>query len=383
MDNYLLLGHRILRDGRRRGDRTGTGTRSIRSATLIWDLREGFPLMTTKSVNLQSVFHELAWILKGETNIQYLVDNNCGFIWRPWSVTEDVIEETPLTNPDRLFWLRVNNPVAHAKWLELKLFARPVAEGEAYLDQLDVPRTRTVVKVKAGETNAPYGPNWRRWKGRNGEVIDQIEYMLNLLRTNPESRRILLSAWDPANLPDESVSPQENIKQGNPCLTPCHHLVEFYTDKLTTDERVLWLTTNNPFIWDKWVKAVKLNEDAQLDQFLDEHGVPERFLDLKFTMRSSDVCLGLPYNIASYGMLLLMFAKTLNMIPRELEYNGTNVHMYENHIEKFAQQFSRSPRPLPTLTLTTKHDRVEDYEWGDFELHGYEPHEFIKYEVSV
>lgn len=383
MDNYLLLGHRILRDGRRRGDRTGTGTRSIRSATLIWDLREGFPLMTTKSVNLKSVFHELAWILKGETNIQYLVDNNCGFIWRPWSVTEDVVEETPLSNPDRLFWLRVNNPVAHAKWLESKIFAQPVAVGEAYLDQHEVPRVRTVVKVKAGETNAPYGPNWRRWKGRNGEVIDQIEYMLNLLRTNPESRRILLSAWDPANLPDESVSPQENVKQGKSCLTPCHHLVEFYTDKLTMDERVLWLTTNNPFIWDKWVKTFKANEDEKLDQFLDAHDIPKYFLDLKFAMRSSDVCLGLPYNIASYGMLLLMFAKTLNMIPRELEYNGTNVHIYENHIEKFEQQFTRSPRPLPTLALNTKHDRVEDYEWENFELHGYEPHEFIKYEVSV
>lgn len=383
MDNYLLLGHQIMREGRKRGDRTGTGTRSIRSAKLIFDMRKGFPLVTTKKVNLEYVFRELKWILLGRSDVQYLEEHGCGFIWRDWSLSEPVMEEIRYADWQRLEVLERDYPEAYAVWVEEGYAKRPIAEGHAFMDKHGVPTHWERVKIPAGETNAPYGPAWRKWKGRDGKEIDQIQYLLDTLRTNPSSRRILLSAWDPANLPDESISPQENIKQGRPCLTPCHWAIEMYTDELTLDERVNWLVERNPFAWDKWVDNDEANAEGALEVYLDMHGVPKHFLDLKWHQRSVDTMIGLPYNIASYGLLLLMFARTLNMVPRELELDGTNVHMYSNHVEGFVQQFSRTPRELPTVELINKHDRLEDYEWGDIALSNYNPHPFIKYDVSV
>lgn len=383
MDNYLLLGHQIMREGRKRGDRTGTGTKSIRSAKLIFDMRKGFPLVTTKKVNLEYVFRELKWILLGRSDVQYLEEHGCGFIWRGWSLSEPVVEMVRYADWQRLEVLERNYPEAYAVWVEEGYAKRPVVEGHAFMDKHDVPTHWERVKIPAGETNAPYGPAWRKWKGRDGKEIDQIQYLLDTLRTNPSSRRILLSAWDPANLPDESISPQANIANGKPCLTPCHWAIEMYTDELTPDERVNWLVERNPFAWDKWVDAGNLRQDEKLDAFLDGHGVPKHFLDLKWHQRSIDFCVGLPFNIASYGMLLMMFARTLNMVPRELELDGTNVHMYSDHIEGFVQQFSRTPRELPTVEILNKRDHLEDYEWEDIILSGYQPHAFIKYDVSV
>lgn len=384
MNNYLLLCDRIMRFGRKRGDRTGTGTRSIRSANLVWDLREGFPLVTTKKVNLQSVFHELAWILSGDTNVEYLRKNNCAFIWEPWSLSEPVTKRKTLSNPDRLDWLRKNRPDLYAVWNEERLYQAATSKGVAFLDQHEVPTAIDYVTIPAGETNAPYGPAWRRWKGRDGETIDQIQYLLDTLRTNPESRRILLSAWDPANLPDESISPQENVKQGKPCLTPCHWAIELYTDAMTPAERISWLVERNPLLWDKWVKNDEADPDGELlAKFLDTHEVPKHFLDLKWHQRSVDAAIGLPFNIASYALLLTMFAKTLGMEARELEFDGTNVHIYENHLPGIVQQFSRTPRQLPSLTLLNKRERLEDYVWEDVALTHYDPHPFIKFEVSV
>jgi len=383
MDNYLLLGHRLLKEGRRRGDRTGTGTRSVRSANLVFDMQKGFPLVTTKKVNLEYVFHELKWILLGLSDVQFLEERGCGFIWRDWSLSEPVIEEVLYANWQRLELLQKEFPDAYAIWKAEGWDKKPLAEGHGFMTAQGVPTHWQRVKIPAGETNAPYGPRWRNWKGRDGKTYDQIAYVLDLLRTNPESRRILISTWDPADMPDESISPQANIQQGKPCLTPCHHLVEFYTDLMTVEERVSWLAERNPLLWDKWVNNDEVDAEGALLAFLDKHSVPERYLDLKFTMRSSDVAIGLPYNIASYGMLLMMFATTLNMVPRELEYSGTNVHLYENHIAGFTQQFSRAPRTLPQLEVVNKRERLEDYEWEDFCLTGYQPHPFIKYDVSV
>jgi thymidylate synthase len=383
MDSYLLLGHQILKQGRQRGDRTGTGTKSIRSAKLVFDMQAGFPLMTTKKVNLESVFTELSWILQGRSDMQYLEERGCGFIWRNWSLSEPVMEEIRYTDWQRLDLLKKEYPALYEQFVAAGLDKRPTLEGHAFMTEHGVPTHYERVKIPAGETNAPYGPAWRKWKGRDGKEIDQIKYLLDTLRTNPFSRRILLSAWDPANLPDESISPQENIKNGKPCLTPCHWAIEMYTDEMTVDERINWLVARNPFAWDKWVDAGNLKKDEKLDQFLDERGVPKHFLDLKWHQRSCDWAIGIPYNIASYGMLLMMFATTLNMVPRELELDGTNVHLYSNHTERFIEQFSRSPRALPQLVVVNKRDKLEDYVWEDFVLAGYNPHPFIKYDVSI
>ncbi|QXO10017.1 hypothetical protein pEaSNUABM37_00056 [Erwinia phage pEa_SNUABM_37] len=383
MDSYLVLGHHILRDGRRRGDRTGTGTKSIRSAKLVFDMQKGFPLPTTKVVHLEKVFRELKWILMGESNMAYLEEHGCGFIWRNWSLSEPVTQMVRYADWRRLKVLKDDYPEAYAIWQSEGYEKRSIKEGHAFMDKYEVPTHWEKVLIPAGETNAPYGPAWRKWQGRNGEEIDQIQYLLDTLRTNPFSRRILLSAWDPANLPDETISPQENIKNGKPCLTPCHWAIEMYTDEMTVDERINWLVERNPMAWDKWVDAGNLKQDELLDKFLDDRGVPKHFLDLKWHQRSVDFCVGLPYNIASYGMLLMMFATTLNMVPRELELDGTNVHIYNNHVEGFAQQFSRAPRELPRLEVVNKRERLEDYEWEDFVLSGYNPHPFIKYDVSI
>jgi len=382
MDNkYLTLGHHILREGRSRGDRTGTGTKSIRSAKLVFDMREGFPLPTTKKVNLESVFHELKWILLGRTDVQFLEERKCGFIWRAWSITEPVLRVKRLSGYEQVRWLRENNPEAYALWVDGKYEQQAEEAGKAFMRQHNVPTEIDIVDMPAGETNAPYGPRMRAWKARDGSTVDQVEYTLDLLRHNPESRRIMISLWDPADMPDESISPQDNVRNGKPCLTPCHWAIEFYTDELTHVERVQWLVDNNPHIWDKWVK--ENGDEHQLDAFLEQHNVPTRYLDLKWHQRSVDFCVGLPYNIASYGLMLLMYAKTLNMIPRELEFDGTNVHVYKNHTEGLVQQFSRTPRELPIVEIVNKHDRLEDYEWEDIAVAAYDPHPFIKFDVAV
>lgn len=383
MDSYLLLGHQILKQGRQRGDRTGTGTKSIRSAKLVFNMQDGFPLLTTKKVNLEYVFRELSWILQGRSDMAYLEEHNCGFIWRNWSLSEPVMEEIRYADWQRLELLKTEHPALYEQFVAAGLDKRPTSEGHAFMTEHGIPTHYERVKIPAGETNAPYGPAWRKWKGRDGKEIDQIKYLLDTLRTNPSSRRILLSAWDPANLPDESISPQANIANGKPCLTPCHWAIEMYTDEMTVDERINWLVERNPMAWDKWVDNDEVNAEGALEKFLDDRGVPKHFLDLKWHQRSIDFCVGLPFNIASYGMLLMMFATTLNMVPRELELDGTNVHIYLDHIAGFTQQFSRSPRPLPQLEIINKRDRLEDYEWGDFVLSGYDPHPFIKYDVSI
>lgn len=291
MDSYLLLGHQILKQGRQRGDRTGTGTKSIRSAKLVFNMQDGFPLLTTKKVHLDKVFTELKWILLGRSDMQFLEERGCGFIWRNWSLSEPVMEELRYADWQRHRLMRTDYPDVFKQWKAEGWEKKPASEGHGFMTAQGIPTHYERVKVPAGETNAPYGPAWRKWKGRDGKTIDQIQYLLDTLRTNPLSRRILLSAWDPANLPDESISPQANIANGKPCLTPCHWAIEMYTDELTVEERISWLVERNPMAWDKWVDAGNLRQDELLDKFLDDRGVPKHFLDLKWHQRKLDCAL--------------------------------------------------------------------------------------------
>jgi len=383
MRQYLDGVRYIFENGSQRGDRTGVGTLSVFSMKQTYDLRQGFPLVTSKKVRFDFIVHELISFLAGNPDMPGIS------IWDDWRVKEEISREIPMDNHERL-----------TAWCELSDLKRPVAEaqlngmgsakaGHAFLDQQGVPRTKKVVLVPEGALNAPYGPAWRAWKGRNGEVHDQIGYLLNMLKTNPTSRRMVLSAWDPANMPDESISPQDNVIGGKPCLTPCHWAFELYTDEIPVEDRIDWIEANAPSAWEdyndrshrgQWLGDT---DDKRLIEFMDDANVPKYYLDLKYHQRSCDYMVGVPYNIASYAVLQHMFAGAANMIPRMLEADMTNVHIYNFHKEKAIMQASRTPRELPTLTVLNPHDKLEDYKLEDFKLEGYDPHPFIKYERAV
>jgi thymidylate synthase len=277
MRQYLDLLRTIRETGLAKGDRTGTGTLSIFGHQMRFDLREGFPLVTTKKLHIRSIVHELLWFLQGDTNIGYLRDNGVR-IWDEWATEE-------------------------------------------------------------GELGPVYGRQWRRWPAADGRTVDQIAEAVELLRSNPNSRRIIVAAWNPAELPDEAVSPQENVRTGRMALAPCHCLFQF------------------------WVGDGRLS--CQLYQ------------------RSCDVFLGVPFNIASYALLTHMMAQQADLEVGDFVWTGGDVHLYSNHLEQADLQLTREPRPLPRLVIKRRPPSIFDYRYDDFEIRGYEAEPHIKAAVSV
>jgi len=277
MQQYLDLMNRVIESGVRKGDRTGTGTLSIFGHQMRFDLAEGFPLVTTKKLHLRSILHELLWFLKGDTNIAYLKENGVS-IWDEWA------------------------------------------------DQ-------------GGDLGPLYGYQWRSWPTPDGRHIDQISEVIDTLRNNPNSRRILVSAWNVADLPDESLSPQENVKQGRMALAACHSFFQFY--------------------------------------------VAEGRLSCQLYQRSADIFLGVPFNIASYALLTLMMAQVTNLQPGEFIHTFGDAHLYLNHLEQAREQLSRDPFPLPIMKINPAVESLFDFKYEDFELVGYESHPHIKAPVAV
>ncbi len=276
MQQYLALLDKILQHGVKKGDRTGSGTLSIFGHQMRFDLQQGFPLVTTKKVHVKSIIHELLWFLNGDTNIAYLQRHGVS-IWNEWADDE-------------------------------------------------------------GNLGPVYGQQWRSWPSANGETIDQIAVVLEQLKNNPDSRRMIVSAWNVADLPDESISPQQNVAQGKMALAACHTLFQFY--------------------------------------------VADGKLSCQLYQRSCDTFLGLPFNIASYAFLTHMLAQQANLAVGEFVWTGGDVHLYLNHLEQAQQQLSRKPFPLPTLQLN-RADSVFDYRYDDFRLSGYQSHPPIKAPISV
>lgn len=264
MQAYHDLLRHILHNGVRKDDRTGTGTLSVFGYQMRFDLQEGFPLVTTKKVHLKSVIHELLWFLRGDTNIRYLHENGVT-IWDEWA------------DPD-------------------------------------------------GELGPVYGKQWRSWQGADGRTIDQIAEAVHLLRTNPDSRRIVVSAWNVADLPQMA-------------LAPCHCLFQFY--------------------------------------------VAQGRLSCQLYQRSADVFLGVPFNIASYALLTLMMAQVCDLEPGEFIHTFGDVHIYLNHLEQVQLQLSRTPRPLPTMRLNPAVRDLFAFRYEDFELLHYNPWPAIKAPVAV
>lgn len=264
MQQYLDLLQHILNNGVQKNDRTGTGTISSFGYQMRFNLKDGFPLVTTKKLHVKSIIHELLWFLRGETNIAYLKENGVR-IWDEW------------------------------------------ADGN-------------------GELGPVYGKQWRSWEGANGKTVDQVSELIGQIKNNPDSRRLIISAWNVADLPEMA-------------LMPCHTLFQFY--------------------------------------------VAEGKLSCQLYQRSADVFLGVPFNIASYSLLTMMIAQVCNLEPGEFIHTFGDVHIYNNHLEQVHLQLSRKPLPLPTMKLNAEVKNIFDFKYEDFSLENYQFHPPIKAPVAV
>ncbi len=279
MKQYLELMRDVVDNGITRGDRTGTGTRSVFGRQMRFDLNEGFPLVTTKTVHLKSVIVELLWFLQGRTDVNWLKERGCS-IWNEWA-------------------------------------------------------------TESGDLGPVYGKQWRSWACPDGSTIDQISEVIEQIKTRPNSRRLIVSAWNPADLPDESNSPQENVAQGRMALAACHTLFQFY--------------------------------------------VAEGKLSCQLYQRSADFFLGVPFNIASYALLTHMIAQQCDLGVGDFVHTFGDCHLYNNHItdEIVYEQLRRQPRALPKLVIKRKPASIFDYELDDFVFEGYEPHPRIVAPIAI
>jgi thymidylate synthase len=344
-EEYRQLLMDILIHGVKKEDRTGTGTQSVFGRQIRHSMSEGFPLLTTKKMAWKSIVTELLWFLRGDTNIKFLLDYDC-HIW-----TGDAYKRYV---------------EAHKKEWSDKM--TPEQLEKSYPDIKEFENLIKTVPEFAktwGELGPIYGKQWRSWKRYRKvedtehketlhiiDYVDQITNLINELKTNPDSRRLMVNAWNVGEL-DQMVLP------------PCHYGFQVYTRELSKFERS---------------RHMGLPEGEHfLDDVLDKHNIPKRAISLMWNQRSVDTFLGLPFNIASYGLLLMMIADEVNMIPDELIGNLGDVHLYSDHIEQAKEQISRKPFDLPTVHVR---DGIESFMPGDIILENYQPHPAIKAPLS-
>lgn len=339
MKQYLALMQDILDNGVVKKDRTGVGTLSVFGRQLRFDLKEGFPLVTTKKVHLKSIIHELLWFLNGDTNVKYLQENGVR-IWNEWANAEG--ELGPVYGKQWREWRDCKVVECHDVGRTQQLMQR----GYKYIGNIKEDGTTYLVYEK------PH---------------DQISKVIQQLREDPDSRRIIVSAWNVSDLDDMA-------------LNPCHNYFQFYTTEMTVLERLNWFEENEP---EKFASIPLSNDEKVLHETLDREGIPRRKLSCFYMMRSNDVALGKPFNIASYALLTHMVAQQVNMVPDELVYSGVDVHLYLNHLEQIKLQLTREPYPLPKLVIKRKPDSIFDYKYEDFEVVGYQSHPHIAMPVAV
>jgi len=338
---YQSLLQDILDNGVEKKDRTNTGTISVFGRQIRHKMSEGFPLLTTKKMAWKTMVTELIWFLRGDTNIKYLVDNNCN-IWNGDAFKNYINKTNEYKGnwPDTI---------------------------EEFINKI---KTDDEFAKKWGELGPIYGKQWRLWN-TNSVSIDQIQDLIGELKTNPDSRRLMVSAWNVGEL-DQMVLP------------PCHYGFQVYTRELSGSERFSihkkYITKDN----------LDLLFEHATDENLDKLGVPTRAISLMFNMRSVDTFLGLPFNIASYGLLLEIIAKMVNMVPDELIGNLGDVHLYSNHVEQAKEQIGRDSFELPTLKMNPiflanlEHKGFDEAINGqvNFELENYQSHPSIKAPLS-
>jgi thymidylate synthase len=359
---FELLNH-LLKNGVTKKDRTGTGTISVFDYTMRFNMSEGFPLLTSKKMFTKGVIHELIWFLRGDTNIKYLVDNDCN-IWNGDAYKNYLKHNDEVSN----YWIK-KNPEIESRW-------KPYSQEE-FINKI---KTDDEFAKKWGELGPVYGKQWRdwtvyksnghQWSDRDKDTayyinngiksnIDQIANLINDLKTNPDSRRLMVSAWNVGDI--------ENM-----VLPPCHYGFQCYTQEMNSYERKMW--------WcESLGKNISYAEDLEKSE-LDSMNVPKRKLSLKWIQRSVDVFLGLPFNISSYGLLLHLLAKEVNMVPNELIFSGGDVHLYTNHIQQAKEQLKRQTFDLPTLELTNT--SLDDLKYEDVKILNYQSDKVLKAELS-
>ena len=338
---YLNLCKKILEQGVKKTSRAGT-TYSLFGEQLRFDLKKGLPMLTTKKMFSKGVIHELLWFLKGDTNIKYLVENGV-HIW------DDDAYRFFLEYIDGL-----GENYNDYRNITKEDFIQRVLNEEVIRDYI----TPEVI-YKFGDLGPVYGAQWTNW---NGERVNQIQNVINLLKTNPDDRRIMISAWNPGAIPSMA-------------LPPCHYCCQFYTKEMTFDERKTWYIQN--------ISSVNL--DKVDEACLNEHNVPKRKLSCMFQMRSNDFPCGNPFNLLSYSILTHMIAQCVNMDVNELIFNGGDCHIYENQIPALKEQLSRNPikYALPHLKLNPEIKNIEDFKYEDIKIIGYESYPAIKFPLSV
>jgi thymidylate synthase len=348
---YTDLLQDILEHGTRKMDRTGTGTISVFGRQIRHKMSDGFPLLTTKKMAWKTMVTELLWFLRGDTNIKYLVDNNC-HIW-------DGDAYKNYVNVFEKEWTKQYDPMLG----DFNHEGRPMTQ-EQFTNKI---KTDDEFAERWGELGKIYGSQWRSWRkaiinSKTGyqdfTYIDQIANLISDLKTNPDSRRLMVSAWNVGEL-DQQVLP------------PCHYGFQVYTRELSEIERINWVIVN---------RGVTPSASSKE---LDRLQIPTRTISLMFNMRSTDVGLGLSFNLSSYGLLLMMIAKQVNMVPDELIYNGGDVHLYLNHIEPIKEQLTREPYELPTVKISDRVvNDISEYTLDDITLENYQSHPSIKMPLS-
>ena len=333
---YQDLLQDILDNGVEKSDRTNTGTISVFGRQIRHNMKQGFPLLTTKKMAIKTMMTELKWFLKGDTNIKYLVNNDC-HIW---------------------------NGDAYKRYERARTWElQDVPPMSEFINNI---KTDDEFAKVWGELGPIYGAQWRDWNG-----IDQIQNLINELKTNPDSRRLMVNAWNVSELHEMT-------------LPPCHYGFQVYTRELNIEERLDWTKINHPNVVNEngWFDLYSNFEEAQLwfDRYDIGKVAPTRAISLMWNQRSVDTFLGLPFNIASYGMLLHLLAEEVGMIPGELIGNLGDVHLYSNHIEQAQEQISREPKPyLPKLKLSNVDILNGEF---DYEILHYQSHPTIKAPLS-
>jgi thymidylate synthase len=323
-NQYLKLMSELLKNGKIKNDRTGTGTFSKFGHQFRADLREGFPLLTTKKIFHKAIIHELLWFLRGDTNIRYLKDNNVN-IWNDWA-------------------------------------------------------------LENGDLGPVYGKMWRQWPNQDGTSIDQIGNLIKLIIEQPYSRRQIVSGWNPSLLPVEGVSHKENIQNGKQALPPCHTLFQFCVEDMTTTDRITYIKKNdnllNSVIISMKNKCSDLSSE-EVNSILDNNNIPDKFISCQLYQRSADLLLGVPFNLASYSLLTEMIGKVVNMVPKDFIHTFGDVHLYSNHVEQAETQLQRNMMELPTLTINYKGQNIDEFQFNDFLITNYNPHPSIKAPIAV
>jgi len=368
-EKYLDLLRGILEEGVYSKNRTGINTYKYWGAQMHINLQEGFPLLTTKKMHWKSVVHELLWMIKGDTNIQYLLKNGVTF-WTEWPYQTYLNHCKTLTEPDY---------DVHTEDLE-KNCVREMTQKEF---EQEIINDDEFAKKWGSIGQYGYGGMWRNFphrispigqnngdhmivKGWSVETVDQLTNAINDLKNNPDSRRIIITAWHPYH----------SNNREDALLPACHNYIQFGTEQLTLQERVEILQAR--------VGPVNLpKSETWVIQKLNEENIPVFRLNCYFNMRSSDTFLGLPFNCAFYALFTHLIANQLNMIPNQLVYSAADVHLYENHLEQVKLQLTRDIKELPRLNIKTPGKSIFDIKFEDIEIIDYNPHPAIKGEVAV